>query len=176
MKLPRILLRSERASAAAELALILPLLLVLFFGTFELGNLFLTQHTLSKQVRDGVRFASKLTLAEDYSCASNVFESASAESDIISVTKRGSLDATVPGSLYDAYWETPCSGAPVAVTFRCVDKGTNYGGVYQELDGPIAVVQVATGVIYRPILTNAIGFNNAGICLRASAEAPVIGL
>lgn len=156
--------------------MILPLLLVLFFGTFELGNLFLTQHALSKQVRDGVRYATKLTLAEDYTCGSNVYESATAEQDIINVTKRGSLDDTVPGTFYEAYWSTSCSGEPVRVTFRCVDKGTTYAGVYQQLDGQIPVVRVASNVIYRPILINAIGFANRGICLRASAEAPVIGL
>jgi len=47
------LLRTDTASAAVEMALVLPLLLALSVGSFEMGNLFMDQHALDKQVRDG---------------------------------------------------------------------------------------------------------------------------
>lgn len=171
------LLRSTRASAAAELALLLPLLILLFFGTLELGNLFMTQHALSKHVGGGARFATRLTLADSYSCPASVFDDPDATTKIISVTQNGSLVAEGAGRLAASQWASTCDGSPaVAVSFRCVEKGTTFGGLYTELDGDIPVVEVEGTIEYLPILANAIGFDNAGICLSAQAEAPVIGL
>ena len=71
MRPARALFRNDRAAAAAELALVSPFLLALMFGAFELGNLFLDEHSLEKQVRDGARFAARLELSDDYSCSSD---------------------------------------------------------------------------------------------------------
>ena len=57
MSLPRRLARDVHAAAAAELALVLPLLLIIMFGSFEIGNYFLNEHILVKAVRDGARVA-----------------------------------------------------------------------------------------------------------------------
>ena len=67
-------------------------------------------------------------------------------------------------------------GDSVDVAVRCVPKGTTYSGLYTELPGDIPVVSVAADIEYQPILANAIGFNNAGICLTANSEAAAIGL
>ena len=53
------LARDSRGAAAAEMALVLPLLLVILFGSLELGNYFMNEHTLIKAVRDGARFAGR---------------------------------------------------------------------------------------------------------------------
>ena len=42
-------------TAAAELALVLPLLLTMMFSTFELGNYFLAEHVVQKAVRDAAK-------------------------------------------------------------------------------------------------------------------------
>jgi len=165
-------------AAAAELALLLPLLILLMFGTLELGNLFMAQHALSKQVRDGARYASRLPLASDYSCSSSpsdVFEDYD-EGRVVNVTQTGTVDGSRPGNLNSEQWASVCSGNSVDVTVRCVAKGTTYAGIYAALPGDIPVVKVAADIGYLPILANAIGFNNASICLTAEAEAPVIGL
>ena len=49
---PSSLLIDQSGSAAAELALSLPLLLILMFGSFEVGNYFLSEHVVQKAVRD----------------------------------------------------------------------------------------------------------------------------
>lgn len=46
----------QRGLAAAEAAVVLPLLLLLFLATAELGRAFLHHNTLSKSVRDGARY------------------------------------------------------------------------------------------------------------------------
>jgi Flp pilus assembly protein TadG len=93
------LLRCERGAAGAEMALVLPLLLVLMFSAFELGNYFRDWHTLSKSVRDGARFAARHDFG-DFDCA------AEAEADdVATATKEATEEVatscrtgTVPSS------------------------------------------------------------------------------
>lgn len=172
------LLLSTRAAAAAELALLLPLLVLIMFGSMELGNLFLTQHALSKQVRDGARYASRLTIADDYACSgdpADVFADYD-ETTVVNVTQRGTVDTSGSGRFNDNQWAQACTGDSVDVAVRCVPKGTTYSGIYAELPGDIPVVSVSADIEYQPILASAIGFNNADICLTANSEAAVIGL
>ena len=174
------LLRDRRGVAAAEMALVAPLLIILMFGSVELGNYFLTEHAVVKQVRDGARYGSRLTLADDYTCAagtdlSTIFKSASAGTDIVNVTRTGSVDGTATGRFGNAFWTTcPGSAAPVTVNIRCVDKDS-YGGIYSTLDGDIPVLTVSANVAY-PSLLGAIGFDASGLCLRAESESAVYGL
>lgn len=180
MKHFRALLRNTSATAAAELALVAPVLIILMFGSVELGNYMLVQHAVTKQVRDGARYASRLTFADDYSCAagsdlSGVFEDPDAAEDTINVTKTGSVDGSATGRFGDGFW-TSCAGAaaPVSVSVRCVDKA-DYGGIYSSLDGQIPVVAVNADVSY-PSLFGALGFNTSGLCIHAQSESAAYGL
>ena len=175
MKTLRRLLADRSATAGVEMALVTPLLIILMFGSMELGNYFLDQHAVSKQVHDGARFASRMTLASTYNCPAMVFEDTAATTKIVNVTKTGSVDGTATGRFGSAFW-TPCTtgGTAVAVTLRCVDK-TLYSGVYTGLGGNIPVVKVSANVAY-PSLFGAVGFSTTGLCVRAESEAAVAGL
>ena len=59
MRTVRRLAADRAGSAAAEMALVLPLLLVIMFGTFELGHFFYSEHIVQKAVRDAARYASR---------------------------------------------------------------------------------------------------------------------
>jgi hypothetical protein len=179
MRSIRALIRDASASSAAEIALIAPMLIILMFGSVELGNYFLTEHAVTKQVRDGARSASRLTLADDYSCApgsdlSSIYKDADADEKIINVTETGSVDGSASGRFNDGFWAACTAGEPVTVSVRCVDKDS-YGGIYQTLDGDIPVVAVSASVAY-PSLFGAIGFPAADLCLNAQSEAVVAGL
>jgi hypothetical protein len=50
---------NKRGAAAAEMAIILPLLVTLMFGSFEVGKYFLDAHRVQQAVRDGARFAGR---------------------------------------------------------------------------------------------------------------------
>ena len=168
---------NDRASAAVEMALVTPLLIILMFGSMELGNYFLDQHAVSKQVRDGARFASRMTLASAFACPATVFQDTTADNQIINVTKTGSVDGSATGRFPATFWAAPCAqgGAAVAVSMRCVSKAT-YAGIYTGLPGTlIPVVKVSANVKY-PSLFGALGFNANGLCLRADSEAAVAGL
>jgi Flp pilus assembly protein TadG len=57
-------LRSERGSSVVELAIVFPILLMLFAATAELGRLFATYTTLSKATKVGARYLSTAKEAE----------------------------------------------------------------------------------------------------------------
>ena len=63
----RRLLRQSSGAAAVEMALVTPLLMVLMFGSMELGYYFYSQHVVTKAVRDGARFASRQGF-DKYNC------------------------------------------------------------------------------------------------------------
>ena len=177
MKSLRVLLADLTASAGVEMAMVAPLLIILMFGSMELGNYFLDQHAVSKQVHDGARFASRMTLASGFSCPGTVFADTTADTKIINVTKTGSVDGSATGRFASTFWDDACAPATsaVTVTLRCVSK-TNYGGIYTGLAGNlIPVVKVSADVAY-PSLFGALGFNSSALCLRATSEAAVAGL
>ena len=132
----------DGGNAAAEMAMVLPILLVLMFGSAELGNYFLDEHALTKQVRDGARYASRIPLEANYTCPNTV--SAGAQTDIGNVTRTGTVDGTGTGRFDASYWTRNCGSATetLTVSVRCVDKA-DYSGIYSSLPGDIPVVKVS---------------------------------
>ncbi|RIX32441.1 TadE/TadG family type IV pilus assembly protein [Sphingomonas edaphi] len=166
-------LRHTGGAAAAEMAMVLPFLLALLFGSAELGNYFLDEHGLVKQVRDGARYAARIPLETNYTCPGTV--SPAAQSLITNVTQTGTVTGTGAGRLNASYWARSCGGASqtVTITIRCVSKD-DYDGIYQSLPGDIPVVKVSAAVGYRSLL-GSLGLPTANACIRAESEAPVIG-
>lgn len=164
----RHLLANRSGAAAAELAMLLPLMLLLLFGGFEGGHFIWTQHKLVEAVRNGARFAARLEVTEVCDGATPII-SAARIAEIKLLTRTGQLDngamhPLVPGWSDDA----------VFVSVDCdafVDTG-----IYRELDaaGPVATV-AAQGVPY-PSLFGGLGIFDPGIAMNARASAPVIGL
>ncbi len=54
-----LLRKREDGSSIVELAIVFPILLLLFVGTAELGRLFFTYTTLAKATKSGARAAGK---------------------------------------------------------------------------------------------------------------------
>src|SRR5690348_2572334 len=69
IRLGRLLWKDRTASAAAEMALVLPLLLLIMFGSAELGNYFMNEHGLIKALRDGARYAARQDFDNYPDCA-----------------------------------------------------------------------------------------------------------
>lgn len=163
----RAFLSDPTGASAAELALMLPLLLVLLFAGVEGGHFIWTQHKLTEAVRDGARYAARLPV-ESYCVAGAPVTSAGTIADIKRVTRTGQLATggvvAVPG------W----SDAQVDVDIACaafVDTG-----IYHDLDtaGPIVTVR-AHSVAY-PSLFGGLGVFDPTITMTARSSAPVIGL
>ena len=102
--------RDRKGSAAAEMALVMPLLLALGFGCFELGNYFWNNHIVGKAVRDGARYAARQPFVK-LGCGPGVTDAAT-ETNIKNVTRTGTIaggNARVRG------WDN----SEVTVTVEC---------------------------------------------------------
>ena len=54
----RSIINNQRGQAMVEMALVLPILILLMFGIFEFGRIYNYQLTLTNAVREGARFAA----------------------------------------------------------------------------------------------------------------------
>lgn len=161
----------RRGAAAAELALILPLLIVLLFGGAEMGNYFLNQHVVEKAVRDGARYASRLPMSDYAGCA----PTAAAQTKIRNVTRTSSVAGGTNGARL-AYWQEVMGGnQTVNVSVNCNTSGT-YSGIYHDLAMGAPVVQVRATVPYPPLFGMFGLINNSSFNLNATSQAAVMGI
>jgi len=178
MTRPFRLFRSERGNAAVEMALVLPLLLVILFGSVELGNYFMDEHTLLKAVRDGSRFAARQNFSNYPACS-------------------GEPTGTVPGDTRNVVMNGYLSGGSaitpniaatdITLTVSCAAtvNGQDMVGIYRSrfggtCDGSTAngcaqVITVSAAVPYRSVL-GSLGFSGVGMTLNASSQAAVAGI
>src|SRR3954451_6289870 len=108
------LFRNEHGAAAAELALIAPVLIVLTFGSMEIGYYFYSEHVVVKAVRDGARFASRETF-DEFTCPAGTIDP-TIESDTQKVTRTNTVDGTGDPRLPN--WTNDSS---VTVRLDCTD-------------------------------------------------------
>ncbi len=157
--------RDRSGAAAAEMALVTPLLLLLMFGCFELGKFFWDAHIVAKAVRDGARFASRRSFNDYNGCAA----SAGLVTAVRNVTRTGFVAGGNP--LIPSWTDA----TTVTVTVSCAATGY-YRGVYEQLTtmGP-PVVTVEAAVPYASLFQT-LGFNATSLTLRARSQAAVAGL
>src|SRR5215469_7019327 len=128
------LFRNNRGAAAVEMALVVPLLLTIMFGSVELGNYFMDEHVLVKAVRDGARFAARQSFSNYTSCSGNVPTPGTAGStneNTKLIVRKGTLDSTAPDLLPN--W----GSATFTVTVSCTATagGEDMLGIYRSRFG-----------------------------------------
>ena len=170
-RLLRNLWSDRSAAAAAEMAMVMPLLLVLMFGSLETGKFFLDEHVVVKAVRDGARYAARQSFA-NMPCGGP----ATNEAQIRNLVRYGKTAVTASDKPRLVYWTNP---ATVTVSIVCYDNsGTGgariYNGLYADRAN-VPRVTVTASVPYHPI-AGMIGVNFSGINLNASNQAPVFGI
>lgn len=156
--------RSERGAAAAEMALVTPLLVILLFGSFELGNYFLSEHIAIKAVRDGARYAGRQSFA-NMPCGNP----STVETQIQNVVRTGTTDGTGTPRLPN--WT---NNATVTVSTACDTSGT-YSGLYTGLAGGVPRVTVSVTVPYQSLF-GGLGFPVTGLNVVAQSQAVVAGI
>jgi len=154
----------REGSAAAEMALVLPLLLALMFGSFELGNFFMSEHAVQKAVRDASRYAARLPMTDYPSCT----PTAATQTLIQRVARTGDPSGTAPLRL--AAWT---DDAMTTVTMACDTSGT-YTGLYTDFPNGVPVITVSASVPY-PSLFGAVGLGTTSLTLNAVSQAAVFG-
>ncbi len=154
--------RDTRGAAAAEMALVTPMLIGLMFGSFELGNYFLSEHVVVKAVRDGARYAGRLSF-DEYTCST---VSTAAEDQIKNVTRTGQVGTG--GNARITGW----TNTDITITVAC--SGSTTGGIYTGKAGGAPVVTVSAAVDYNSLLGR-VGLSEPNLKLNASAQSPVTG-
>jgi hypothetical protein len=164
----------RRGAAAAEMALVMPLLLTILFSLVEAGNYFYTEHVLVKAVRDGARYAGR----QDFSFYSAC--SGSPTGTVVSDT-RALVRTSVRSGGTDRI--ANINDGNISVTVSCTTTATddasateNMTGIWRGHPGGAPVVTVSASASYRPIIAAAFGFTGAGFRLNASQQSAVMGL
>ncbi len=165
------LLGNNSGAAAAEMALLLPLLTVIMFAGIEGGYLMWQEHKVVKGVRDGARYAGRQGFAA-VNCGSGTIATDAA---IKNVTRTGFPDGDNPAispSTDDPVivgWDS----TKVTVTVAC-SAATNTG-IYKDVTGGAPLVTVSARVPYIPLF-GSLGFATSNLTLNANAQAAVMGL
>ena len=176
MRTVKRLASNRSGSAAAEMALTMPLLLLLLFGAFELGYFFMSEHVVLKAVRDSARYAARLPVTDGtttfYNCSGTPTVESGTEQKIQRVARFGDPDATSGARLFG--WTadnmtTVTLACDTDVTHSYVNKG-----VYTEFPDGVPVVTVSASVPY-PTLFGIIGFGTTSLTLNAQSQAAVFG-
>jgi Flp pilus assembly protein TadG len=150
-------------AAAAEMALILPLLLVLMVGPLEIGNYFLSEHVVDKAVRDAARYAARQPV-DAFDCADGQMNDPSA------VQKIARTGDPAGGDQRLRDWT---SDSMTTVSVTCDDSGT-YTGIYADFPDGVPVVTVSATVPYTAVL-GVFGVRGLSLTLHAEQQAAVMG-
>ncbi|MCC6480552.1 MAG: pilus assembly protein [Sphingomonadaceae bacterium] len=163
--LPR-LINCTAGTAAVEMALVTPILMVLMFGAFDLGNYFLQQHIVTKAVRDGARYAGRQSFAEFAGCT----PSSTVEQRTRNITRTGIV--ANGGTPRIANWTNPAS---ITVAAACDTSGT-YTGIYTDVAIGAPRVTVSAMVTYNSLFGQFGLLTNATVNMRAQSESAVMGV
>lgn len=151
----RRLLSDQRGSSAAEMVLMMPLLVLLLFGSVEVGYYFYTEHRVIDLARNYSRFAARRVVLQESACP----DASAVKTEILA-----RLPIDMP---YITDWNTASD-----VTIDC-DSGVTTG-IYESTgrDGP--VVTVKTQGTY-PTMFAFLGFTDARWTVSATQHAALIG-
>ena len=167
-------IRHEGGAAAAEMALMLPLLTLLIFGGVEMGSFFWTEHQVIKSVRNGTRYAARQDFS-NFTCDGTTVGTADAQ--VRNLIRTGTVDGS--GDPVIRTWTAAADGIDILVT---CDTGSSYStkGIYTDQSGASAPsvtsalnIQVDVTLPY-PSLFDNLGYLN-GQSITARAQSPVTG-
>ncbi|NVE94180.1 TadE/TadG family type IV pilus assembly protein [Altererythrobacter lutimaris] len=162
------LLLCQKGAAAAEMALILPLAVLILFTTLEGAHYFYAQHQVVKGVRDGARWGARQDFAS-INCQNGTASSVptAIRDSIRNLTRTGQLTGGEPRVLG---WEA----GDITVSITCPTDATSQTGIYDSTDRA-PQINVAATVDYVSLF-GGVGVINDTANLRASQQATVVGI
>ncbi|SEH20076.1 TadE-like protein [Sphingopyxis sp. YR583] len=161
------LLSCKRGAVAAEMALILPFLVVLLFGSVELGYYFYNEHQVVKGVRDGARFASRQPFTAIGCNGTTPIVDAGAIAAIREITRTGAISGgspRVPG------W----AAADIQIDVACDPHDLSNLGVYRDKGNPPRIT-ISASVDYNALF-GGLGVIDSTFSLNASQQAAAMGI
>lgn len=166
----RTFLGDRRGSVSVEFVMILPMAFALLFPAMELGHFYWTQHKLAEAVRDGSRFAARLSPNRLCNGATAIV-SGSDVTAIKLMTRTGQL-ASSTATAKVAGWDD----GEVSVTVSC--QAFVSTGIYSVMAAGDsgAIVTVAASNVPYPSLLMRLGLISTTVRMNAKSSAPVIGI
>ncbi len=156
---------NERGNAILELAVVLPVFLMIALGVFEFGNLIYSWHLIQNGVRDGARYVAGL----QYDASNTTLLNAN-----LAAAQNIAARGVNTGGTNRVSWWAPST---VAIAYTTVANGaTDCGGerCYRGGDS-IVLVTVSTSVAYQPL--GFLGFIGLGsITLSTSHQERLFGV
>lgn len=169
----RPLLPGKRGAAAAEMAMVLPMLLALMFGSIELGNYFLSEHILLKGVRDGAVYAARQDVLVNYNCAAGTpTVPAGVTNNTKSLVRTGALSG---GEDLLPLWDDGSTDFSIEVSCQTAAGGTNLAGIYNVNGNNVPVLTVSADLPYQSVL-GTLGLSALNLRLRADQQAAATGI
>jgi hypothetical protein len=160
--------RDRRGAAAAEMALVMPMLLAIMIGSVELGNYFYNEHILVKAVRDGARYAARQNFS-NFTCPGVPGGTVVAETQALVRT------SLLAGGA-DRFADIENADITVYTTCKATEGGQSMTGIYRGAANGAPIVTVTANVDYAPVIGAAFGFSGVGLHLNATQQAAVMGL
>jgi len=134
--------KEERGSAAAEFALILPLMLMLAFSFYEAGRVFWSYNIVQASARDAARYAARLPVT--CTGSSGAFDDGAATAEVQNLTRTGTIDGS--GGPLVPNW-TDNASVTVAIDCSYDNSAQTMKGIYSD-DANIPAVTVTAAAPY----------------------------
>lgn len=166
------LIQDRRGAAAAEMALVAPLLCVILVGSVELGSYFYNEHILVKAVRDGARYAAR----QNFTNYGSSGTCASPTDATLIAGVRALVRTSLLASAGDRFPDVEDGDITISATCKATVSSQSMTGIYRGRTAGAPVVTVSAVVDYEPVIGGALGFSGAGLKLNATQEAAVTGL
>ena len=162
-------LSCTRGAAAAEMALILPLSMLLLFTGLEAGHYFYQEHQVIKGLRDGARYAARQSF-DDINCRGGAPSGipGGIETNIKNLVRTGQL--ATGGSPRVTGWDAN----EVTITVTCPTIAESQTGLYDATERA-PQVNIATTFGYNSLF-NGLGVISDSASLNASHQATVMGI
>jgi hypothetical protein len=141
--------RSGSGAAGVEFALVLPLLVILAFGAVEMGRMLWHHEIITKSVRNGVRYLTRVPVTCTAVGSGGTFSSADTDA-AINLVKTGTTASGTP--ILEAY-----DSATFDIEVDCVDAAAAglSGGTYMP------IVRMTAEVPYSDFFIGMIGLDDA---------------
>jgi len=161
--------RDRRGAAAAEMALVAPLLCAIMIGSVELGSYFYNEHILVKAVRDGARYAARQSFT-NYGCSG-------APTGSVVANTQALVRTSLLSSGTDRFPDIQNGDITLSTSCKTTEGGQSMtNGVYKGMATGAPIVTVQATVDYEPVIGAAFGFSGVGMHLNASQQAAVMGI
>lgn len=133
------LLKDKQGTAAAEFAMILPLLIIFLAVVLDFGRLMMDYHAASKSIRDASRYLTRVGVTCDASggAVDNSLDTTIAKNLALS----GSVTTPVAGDYLLSYWTDPGS---ISITITCIENVGQFSGRYETVGFIPSIAVTAT--------------------------------